>query len=159
MGGFERLAGWIVKASDQISAAVCAFLIVATTAAMLAYQAGWASPWLDDVLRMLLVWLVYLGTVSLCLTNDHITMDAMYTRMRPGVRRAVDIAVALLGLGLCAFVTKIGWDSLRQTIEFDEQMPSGYFAAWPLSIAIPVCFGLMAIAYLAHFIRVLRGRK
>lgn len=158
MGGFERAAAWIAKIADQLSAAVCAFLIVVTTGAMLAYQAGWASPWLDDLLRMLLVWLVYLGTVSLCLANDHITMDAFYTRMRPGLRRAVDVLVALLGLALCGFVAKIGWDSFKQTIEFDEQMPSGYFAAWPLSIAIPLCFALMAIAYLAHFIRVLKKK-
>lgn len=157
-GAFERAADWIARIADQLSAAVCAFLIVVTTGAMLAYQAGWASPWLDDLLRMLLVWLVYLGTVSLSLANDHITMDAYYTRLRPGVRRVVDVFIALLGLVLCGFIARIGWASFKQTIEFDEQMPSGYFAAWPLSIAIPLCFGLMTIAYLAHLVRVIRRK-
>lgn len=152
---FERVAGAIARIADQLSAFVCAFLIVVTTISMVIYQAGIAIPWLDDVLRMQLIWLVYLGTVSLSLHNDHIAMDAVYQRMPPGMRHAIDIFVALLGLFLCMFVAKIGFDSLSQTIEFDEQLPSGYLSAWPQALAIPFCFLLMTIAYLGHLIRVI----
>jgi C4-dicarboxylate transporter DctQ subunit len=141
---------------DHIAALVCAFLIVATTAAVIVYQLGIAIPWIDDVLRMLLVWLVYLGAVSLCLRNDHISMDAVYLRMPPRVRRFVDVAVALLGVGLCAFTAKIGYDSMRQALGYGESLSSGYLPAWPRDLVIPLCFALMAAAYLAHLVKLLR---
>ena len=141
---------------DQIAALVCAFLIVATTAAVIVYQLGIALPWTDDVLRMLLVWLVYLGAVSLCLHNDHISMDAVYLGMPRAVRKVIDIAVAVLGAGLCAFTAKIGYDSMRQAFAYGERLSSGYLPAWPRDLVIPLCFALMALAYLAHLVKLLR---
>jgi TRAP-type C4-dicarboxylate transport system permease small subunit len=141
---------------DQLSAFVCAFLIVATTAAVIVYQLGVAISWLDDLLRMLLVWLVYFGTVSLCLDNDHIAMDAVYLRMSARARRAVDILVALLGIALCAFTAKVGFDSLRQTWAFGERLSSGEIPAWTRDLAIPLCCALMTIAYLSHLAKLLR---
>jgi C4-dicarboxylate transporter DctQ subunit len=146
----------LAAACDHLAAFVCAFLIVATTAAVVVYQLGIAISWLDDLLRMLLVWLVYLGTVSLCLHNDHISMDAVYLRLPARARRAVDIFVALLGVGLCAFIAKIGFDSLRQTWAYAERLASGELPAWPRDLAIPLCFALMAIAYLSHLVKRLR---
>src|SRR5437588_10114647 len=116
---------------DQIAALVCAFLIVATTAAVIVYQLGIALPWTDDVLRMLLVWLVYLGAVPLCLHNDHISMDAVHLGMPRAVRKVVDIAVAVLGVGLFAFTAKIGYDSMRQAFEYGEIPCNASQPAWP----------------------------
>lgn len=154
----ERGAQAIATLADQLAAFVCAFLIVVTTISMLIYQAGIAIPWLDDVLRLLLIWLVYLGTVSLSLHNEHIAMDAIYQRMPRRLRRAVDVFIAVLGLVLCLFITRIAYASFAQTIEFDEQLPSGYFSAWPQALALPFCFLLMSIAYASHLMRVLTGR-
>jgi len=145
--------------SDQLSAFICAFLIVVTTVAMIIYQAGIAIAWLDDLLRMLLIWLVYLGTVSLCLHNDHIAMDAAYLRMPARMRRWVDVLVALLGIALCGFVAKIGYDSFRQALEFGERLGSGDLPSWPQDLVIPVCFGLMAVAYVSHLLSIIRGRQ
>jgi C4-dicarboxylate transporter DctQ subunit len=154
----DRLIHYLALVSDQLSAFICAFLIVATTAAMIVYQAGVAIPWLDDVLRMLLIWLVYLGTVSLCLHNDHISMDAVYLRLPRKIRKGVDVFVAMVGIGLCAFTTKIGYDSLRQALEYGEHLPSGYIPSWPQDLVIPLCFGLMTLAYVSHFCAILVGR-
>lgn len=156
LGRLDRVVHYTSALCDQLSALICAVLIVVTTAAVSVYQLGIAIPWLDDVLRTLLIWLVYLGTVSLCLHNDHISMDAVYLRMPPPVRRAVDIVVAVLGVGLCSFVAKIGYDSMREALEYGMTMPSGYIPSWPRDLILPVCFALMAIAYLSHLISVLR---
>jgi TRAP-type C4-dicarboxylate transport system permease small subunit len=156
---FDRAVQGLAALSDQLSAFICGFLILATTVAMLVYQAGIAIAWLDDLLRMLLIWLVYLGTVSLCLHNDHITMDAAYLRMPAGMRRAVDIFVALLGIGLCGFVAWHGYGSFRQALEFGERLGSGDLPSWPQDLIIPVCFGMMSLAYVSHLVSVLRGRE
>jgi len=150
-----RVAQW----ADQLSAFICAFLIVATTAAMVVYQLGISIPWLDDVLRLLLIWLVYMGCVSLCLDNDHISMDAIYLRLPRAARKVMDVVIALLGIGLCGFVTKIGFDSMRQEIAYGALLPSGYLPSWPQSLAIPLGFGLMTVAYVSYLFSIFTGRR
>ena len=154
----DRVVQRVARVCDELSAAICAILILVTTAAVAVYQLGIALAWLDDVLRTLLIWLVYLGTVSLCLRNDHISMDVFYLRMPPGARRVVDLIVAVLGIALCGFVAYIGLDSMRAALEYGMTMPSGYIPSWPRDLILPLCFALMAIAYLSHLLSVLRRR-
>jgi TRAP-type C4-dicarboxylate transport system permease small subunit len=154
----DRAVYWLTQLADQLAALVCAFLIAATTAAVIVYQQGITIVWLDDLLRMLLIWLVYLGAVSLCFHNDHITMDVIYVRLPVAVRRALDIAVALLGIGLCAYVTKMGVDSMLRESGYGMLLPSGYLPAWPQTLAIPLCFALMTVAYLSYLYAVLARR-
>ncbi|MFN0301017.1 MAG: TRAP transporter small permease [Burkholderiales bacterium] len=154
----DRIVQFLAYLSNQLSAFICAVLIAATSIAMIIYQLGIAIAWLDDLLRLLLIWLVYLGTVSLCLDNDHIAMDALYVRMPASVRKVMDGFIMLLGLGLCVFTAKIGLDSMLQAVRFDELLPSGYHPAWLLYLAIPLCFAFMALAYLSAFVALLSGR-
>jgi C4-dicarboxylate transporter, DctQ subunit len=151
----HRLTRW----ADQISAFVCAFLIAATTMAVIVYQQGITIVWLDDLLRMLLIWLVYLGAVSLCFHNDHISMDAVYLRLPSSARRVIDILIGLLGVGLCAYVTSIGFDSMQREIAYGTLLSSGYLPAWPQSLAIPLCFGLMTVAYASYLYSVLTKHR
>ena len=150
-----RVAQW----ADQLSAFICAFLIVVTTAAMVIYQLGISIPWLDDVLRLLLIWLVYMGCVSLCLDNDHISMDAIYLRLPRTARKVMDVVIALLGIGLCGFVAKIGFDSMRQEIAYGALLPSGYLPSWPQSLAIPLGFALMTVAYVSYLFSIFSRRR
>jgi len=159
LGALDRAIYWLTQLADQLAALVCAFLIAATTAAVVVYQQGITIVWLDDLLRMLLIWLVYLGAVSLCFHNDHITMDVIYARLPPAVRRALDIAIAVLGIWLCGYITKIGMDSMLREIGYGTLSPSGYLPAWPQSLAIPLCFALMTVAYLSFLYAVITRRR
>lgn len=161
-GLFKALDLFIFKVAqwaDQLSAFICAVLIVVTTLAMVVYQMGISVPWLDDVLRLLLIWLVYMGCVSLCLNNDHISMDAIYLRLPKSARKVMDVVIALLGIGLCGFVTKIGYASMMQGIEYKELLPSGYLPSWPQSLAIPLGFALMTLAYVSYLFSIFSGRR
>ncbi len=149
----------VVQSADQLSAFICAVLIVVTTLAMFVFQLGIAISWLDDVLRMLLIWFVYLGAVPLCLDNGHISMDALYVRLPKPARKVVDVIIAVLGVGLCSFTAMIGFDSMRRQIADSLLLPSGDVLAWPQTLAIPLAFGLMAVTYLSYLISVISGRR
>ena len=155
---FDTAIGRVAMVADQLSALICAFLIVVTTFAVIVYQLDISFVWLDDLLRMLLIWLVYLGTVSLCLSNDHISMDAVYLHMPPRLRKVMDIIIALLGIALCSYIAKIGFDSMMQEIAYETFLASGYLPSWPQTLAIPLCFALMAVAYFSYLLSILSGR-
>jgi TRAP-type C4-dicarboxylate transport system permease small subunit len=159
LGALDRIIHGLTQLADQLAALVCAFLIAATTFAVVIYQQGITIVWLDDLLRMLLIWLVYLGAVSLCFHNDHITMDVVYLRLPVPVRRALDIVIAVLGIALCTYVAKIGADSMLREIGYGTLLPSGYLPAWPQTLSIPLCFALMTVAYLSFLYAVLTNRR
>ncbi|MPZ56029.1 MAG: TRAP transporter small permease subunit [Rhizobiales bacterium] len=159
LGAVDGLIGRVTQIAGHLSALVCALLILTTTFSVVVYQRGITIAWLDDVLRMLLIWLVYLGSVSLCFRNDHVAMDAVYERMPAPLRRFIDLIVGLLGVVLCAYVAKYGFDSVSREIEFGALLPSGYLPAWPQTLAIPLCFALMSVAYISFLYFVLTGTK
>jgi TRAP-type C4-dicarboxylate transport system permease small subunit len=70
----------------------------------------------------------------------------------------MDLVIALLGVALCAFIAKIGYDSLQRQIAYGTLSPSGYLPNWPQSLAIPLCFALMTIAQLSYLYAVLTRR-
>lgn len=156
--GIDRLFRMIAGASSIGATVLCAILIGATSMSVVIYQQGITISWLDDLLRMLLIWLVFLGSVSGVWRRDHITMDALYVRLGPASRQFVDMLVALLGIAVCGFVT---WMSLETTLrerEFSTLLSSGELPAWPQTLSIPVSFGLMTIAYVGVLIATLAGR-
>ena len=159
LGTLDRLIGWVSRLAGQLAALACAVLIVAMTFSVVVYQRGIAIPWLDDVLRMLLIWLVYLGSVALCFRNDHITMDAVYLRVPPLVRRVIDLIVGVMGVALCGYIAKFGLDTVAREIDYEALLPSGYLPAWPQTLAIPLCFALMAVAYASFLYFVLTGGR
>lgn len=151
----ERVTHW----ADEAAALVCAFLIVVTTMSVIVYQQGITIAWLDDLLRALLIWLVYLGSVSLCFHNDHITMDALYLRFPATLRRALNVAIAILGFALCGYVSYVGLGSMMREFEYGMMLPAGYIPAWPQTLAIPLCFALMAVAYFSYLYAVIANRE
>jgi|LNFM01.1.fsa_nt_gb C4-dicarboxylate transporter DctQ subunit len=156
--GIDRGFGLIASVSSAAATTLCAVLIVTTTFSVVVYQRGITISWLDDLLRMLLIWLVFLGSVSGVWRRDHITMDAIYTRFAPGPRRLVDTLVAVMGLITCGFLT---WVSLSTTLrerEFSTLLSSGELPAWPQTLSIPVSFGLMTVAYFGVLIITLTSR-
>jgi TRAP-type C4-dicarboxylate transport system permease small subunit len=86
-------------------------------------------------------------------------MDAVYVRLPPRVRRVVDGVIALLGIGLCGYVAKIGLDSMVRDIGYGMLLPSGYLPSWPQALAIPLCFALMTLAYVSYLYSVLTNRR
>lgn len=157
-GILDRIAHRVAFTADHLSALICTVLIVATTIAMTIYQWGITVPWLDDLLSMLLIWFIYLGAIPLAIDNTHISMDALYLRFPRAVRRVVNVLIALVGAGLCAFVTKIGYHSMIDQMNYGTLMPGGEIPAWLQFLALPVAFGLMTLAYLSFLIAVLRRR-
>lgn len=153
--GVDRLFGHIASVSSIGATILCAVLIVVTSFSVVIYQRGITISWLDDLLRMLLIWLVFLGSVSGVWRRDHITMDALYARLGSASRRRVDMLIAVMGIAVCGFVTWMSVETTLREREFTTLLSSGELPAWPQTLSIPVSFGLMTLAYLGVLIATL----
>lgn len=156
--GIERVCDAVARLATLLATIVCGFLILATSFSVVVYQRGITISWLDDLLRMLLIWLVFLGSVAPVWRRDHINMDAVYTRFPPGLRRLVDMLIAVMGLVICGYLAWMSLGSVLREREFNTLLPSGELLVWPQTLSIPVSFGLIALAYLGVLIMTIAGR-
>ncbi len=156
--GVERLFDWISRTTRVAATLICLTLIVTTTFSVVVYQRGITISWLDDLLRALLIWLVFLGSVAPVWRRDHITMDALYTRFRPGARRLVDVFISLIGISVCGFLTWVSIDTTWREYEFNTLLSSGELPQWPQTFVIPLSFALMTLAYMGVLFVAVAGR-
>lgn len=154
----ERLFDLIARTTSVFASLICLALIATTTFSVVVYQRGITISWLDDLVRMLLIWLVFLGSIAPVWRRDHITMDALYMRFSPSMRRIVDGLIAIMGIVVCGFLTWVSTDTTWREYEFNTLLSSGEIPQWPQTFAIPFSFGLMTLIYLGVLLGAITGR-
>src|SRR5436309_4897747 len=63
-------------------------------------------PWIEEIVRLCLVWVTFLGTYLAMRRGQHIAMDVVYERMGRGGRRVADVLGTLL---LAIFFLVLAW--------------------------------------------------
>jgi TRAP-type C4-dicarboxylate transport system permease small subunit len=105
-------------------------------------------PAADEIMTFAMVWGVFLGAGVVTLRGAHLGMDLLLSLLPPAGRRALEAAASLAMLAVLGFVA-------AQSLEYLEtigsigltSMAAGLPMAW-VHAAIPVGFGLMALACL-----------
>ena len=106
--------------------------------------------WIDEVCLFGLVWMVFLA-LSLGLEGGrHIGMRMLLTQLPPGLQRAIKLAVNVIGVVFCLYLTRIGIDITVFVANSGQASPTlNISMAW-LYWVMPVGFGLLAIGYLVE---------
>lgn len=121
--------------------------IVALTTLQVAARYLFAQPliWSEEVSKLLLVWLVFLGAAAVTFDGRHLDVDVLFRAAPPWLRwglRAVNLAAALFFLGA------MGWYSI-EVIEIESWASLGALgisAAW---VRLPAAVGAaLMIAFL-----------
>lgn len=97
----------------------------------------------DGLLRLMFIWMVFLGTAALYYRNDHLVMDFFQGKMSERMRSAVvlvgDILFLLVTLALIVYGIQVV--DVRMGIPFETwDVPTGY-----AYLAVPVCAFVMAV--------------
>jgi TRAP-type C4-dicarboxylate transport system permease small subunit len=97
----DPLSSWATTAGGW-AAGLCLAAIVGIGAVQVCfrYLLNAPLPWPEEVARLLLVWLTYLGALAVPESRLHVTVDALYERLPRRARRGADVLSNLLGLTL-----------------------------------------------------------
>lgn len=121
--------------------------IVALTAAQVVFRYALDQPlvWSEELSKLLLVWLVFLGAAAVAFDGRHLDVDVVFRAVPPSVRRglrAFNLAAALF------FLAALVWYSL-DVIEMESFSALGALdisAAW---VRVPAAVGgALMIAFL-----------
>ncbi|HSK67916.1 MAG TPA: TRAP transporter small permease subunit [Candidatus Limnocylindria bacterium] len=112
---------------------------------------SWMSS--DVLMRMMFVWMIFLGACAAYYHADHLKMDFLSRKFRGGAKTALEAALILVSLALLGVMVVYGFNvaNVRMTIPFESNkaVPSGYlYLALPVSAIIMIVFTLNQAARL-----------
>jgi TRAP-type transport system small permease protein len=85
--------------------------IVTLTIAQVFFRFVLNSPlvWSEEVVRILLVWMTFIGAAVVCWDGRHLSVDVLFNRLPKGMRRVMRVFNAVVGI---AFLAALAWYSI-----------------------------------------------
>lgn len=115
----------------------------------------------DQLLRLLVLWVAFLGAVAASREGKHIHVDAI-ARWLPGrLKSGVVAATDLFTLAVCLV---LAWQALRfmQSARESGETVFGSLPVWGAASILPLAFTLIALRYalrFVHHVQQARGRE
>lgn len=128
--------------------------IVALTVAQVGFRYLLGAPliWSEELAKLFLVWMVFLGAAAVAFDGRHLDVDVLFKALPPAIRTAVrwlNLAVAV------AFLAAMGWFAL-EIIEIESWATlgaTGLSAAWvraPAAVGAALIIAFLVIRRLAR---------
>jgi TRAP-type C4-dicarboxylate transport system permease small subunit len=143
--GSRTVAGILAAGVEQ----VCAVLLAAMTAVILLgvafrYVLEAPLPWSEELAKLLMLWIVFLGASAGIQRGEHVTIDFLLQRFPPWAVVAVDLAYRGLAAVFLGVVFWFGW-SLMLRVGMVAHFPGlGWPEIWRYAAA-PVGAALMIV--------------
>lgn len=147
--------GRVLKHTERVienTAAVLFIALLGFTSLNIVLRNVLGVSWLfvGGLLRLMFIWMVFLGTSALYYRNDHLVMDFFQGKMPPRMRGAVVLTGEILFLVVTLVLIGYGIEvtRVRMDIPFETwNVPTGY-----AYLAVPVCAFIMALFCVNHII-------
>ena len=154
-----RIVTWAENA--LLIAMLAAMVLLAGAQIMLRNFLGTSILDADQLLRLLVLWVAFLGAIAASREGKHIHVDAI-ARWLPG--RVNAGVVALTDLFTFCVCLVLAWQSLRfmQSARESAEMAFGSLPVWVAGLILPLAFTLIALRYALRFVhhaQQARGRK
>lgn len=115
----------------------------------------------DQLLRLLVLWVAFLGAVAASREGKHIQIDIVARWLPDRIRAAVAALTDLFTVGVCLV---LAWQGLRfmQDARESGEMAFRSLPVWVAESILPLAFALIALRYLlrvVHHVQQARGRE
>ena len=145
LGYAERLGYWLEN--SILVGVLSGMILLAGLQIVLRNFVGAGLSWVDEALRLMVLWIAMIGAVAASREYRHISIDSVSRFLPPRGRLwsalIVDLFTAGVSLTLC-------WYSYEfVAFEFaDQAVLLGNLPAWPFEAVLPVAFGLIGYRYI-----------
>ena len=104
----------------------------------------------DQMLRLLVLWVAFLGAVAASREGKHIHVDASARWLPDRIKAGVVALTDLFTLSVCLV---LAWQAVRfiQSAQTSGEMAFGSFPVWIAAFILPLGFTLIALRYSLRF--------
>lgn len=115
----------------------------------------------DQLLRLLVLWVAMLGAVAASREAKHIGVDVISRWLPPRTRAGVRVLTDFFTITVCVL---LAWHAIRfvESERHSHEMAFGALPVWVAQLILPVAFSLIALRYLLlmiHHVRQSLGRE
>ena len=144
-----RIAAWMVLLCCAVSAG---------NAVMRKIFSYSSNAWLEIQWYMFAV-MVLLGAAHVLNKNEHVRIDIIYGNLSSRAQMWVDLlGAALFLLPVCAIIGWVSWPLFMNSFAINETSSNaGGLLRWPIKLALPLGFLLLALQGLSEIIKRLLG--
>jgi TRAP-type C4-dicarboxylate transport system permease small subunit len=159
-----RLLDWPLRAIDWVAAWLIGLMLVVITLvlftnAVARYFAGITIIGGEELARCLMVWMTFLGSYLLVRTRSHVAIDHLAKAVTGRTRTLLTSVIAIVGILVCAYVAKLGWDLTERIFSTGQRMSSVPLARGWFYMPVPLGFGLMSVSFLQVLIATWTGAR
>ena len=102
--------------------------------------------WVDELLKLMVLWLAMVGSIAACRDDRHIRIDVMSHLLPDSLIKASRVLVDLFAAAVCAVIAWNAWRYLQLEIEFEDQVLIDT-PAWIAHIVVPLAFALVSYRF------------
>ena len=123
----------------------------------------WSTPWVDEVLRLMFVWIVFVGAAIAYRSDDLISLtlveDSWKEKRKILPHNVIKMIQYVIALIISVLLTQQEWTTMIGQIKTGEATQITGYPIWIKSFGIPIGFVLMTIIALVKIIRLARTFK
>ena len=134
----------------RILVAAMLIVVVATTLLQILLRYVFNSPliWSEEFVRLLIVWITFLGASAVAYDGRHLNVDVVLKAVPAGVRTVMRAINAIISLG---FVAILGWHSITLVkIEMRQDLSALPLKVGHIRLAVTIGCAMVAIGILAR---------
>ena len=147
----------LAQVAESIAAALLIAAVLLNFSNVIArYVFGKPIVTAEEILQFANVWIVMLAGATVTLLNLHLRLEIL-TPSSPWGRRMVEMAIALLGVGLAGFVVFNGARIVQLTYDIGQHSVAANLPLALIYLAVPIGFGCSLLFLLKRLVQLVRG--
>ena len=149
---FKIIGRAVALAEDTLLVVLLSSLIGLGTFQIAMRNFGGSSPaWVEELLRIFVLWLAMTGAMAAARSANHITIDLVSRMVAPRARHAIALLSSLFTAAVSLTVAYYCLEFVKIEYEFGSTVLKGV-SAWIVQLIMPVGFAAIAVRYLCHSI-------
>jgi C4-dicarboxylate transporter DctQ subunit len=106
--------------------------------------------WAEELVRYLMVWVIFVGGSQVAKHEGHITVDIVYRAVGPKAKVILDYIVNVVAIVFCLVLTYYSYRQMMRVYSSQQISPALELPMWLPYLSIPLGSFLMAIRYVTH---------
>jgi len=113
---------------------------------------GTGFGWVDELVRLMVLWLALVGSIAACRENRHIRIDALSHILPKSAVRLIRLFVDIFAAVVCAVIAVHAWRYLQIEIEYGDTVLVDS-PAWIAHSIMPIAFLLISYRFLIDVLK------
>lgn len=121
-----------------------------------------STPWTEEVSRLLLVWMTFIGAPAVLYKGEHLMIDLVYARVNENVRKFINLIISIIICIFCGICLKLGIGLCTNKLILKSVTAAASIPRVYMFLALPVGSLLMlfiSLNMLINSILVLLGKR